>query len=588
MERMISKKALVKILFLMLAICMLPLPAVSVSAEEYLEVYVLMEGWGMEEGRPLPYTLSDFGTSLEAEGVSVSKICWYFHGEDGAIETAKKGDYFHKGNWHCELWLEDSADVLPYEDLELIFGGQLHEEWTYMGGTSVKRYACEPFIVHEARGSCGEHAWYAFDWDTKILTIGGTGPMEDYRGDEQDKPWARLLPLIESCQVLDGITRVGNSAFEGCDILKEALLADSVTDIGDFAFYACYAMEELPVMEGAVNIGHGSFGYCESLKEVRIPESVEGIARAAFVGCSALEDVVVPDSVQMILEEAFSKCTSLKTAELPAGLLTSHQYSESKAFSGSKKAVVTYRLSKNEVAKIPDQVWQGKKVEPKVKVLIGDTVLKKGTDYTVSYKNNTKTGTASAIITGQGTYTGKVVRKFKIKTKRISIAGAQTGEIENCVYTGKRQKPEVVVILDDVELEKGTDYSLTYKNNKNVGKATVTVKGKGAYKGTLSASFSIVPKGTRLKALTGGKKRFTAKWKKQPKQTTGYQLQYSTDDTFAEGVKRKWVRSADTAKLTVKKLQKGTVYFVRIRTYTKKGRRYYYSAWSKAKQVRTR
>ena len=58
-------------------------------------------------------------------------------------------------------------------------------------------------------------------------------------------------------------------------------------------------------------------------------------------------------------------------------------------------------------------------------------------------------------------------------------------------------------------------YSVTYKNNKNVGRASVTVTLKGNYKGTLTKTFDILPKGTGISKLKGSVKGFKATWKKQ-------------------------------------------------------------------------
>ena len=102
------------------------------------------------------------------------------------------------------------------------------------------------------------------------------------------------------------------------------------------------------------------------------------------------------------------------------------------------------------------------------------------------------------------------------------------------VNNGKAFTPKVTVtywINGDVNTEKaliaGRDYQVSYSNNKNVGMATITVKGIGNYTGTETDTFRILPKKTSLKKLTPRNKGFTVNWKKQAAQTTGYQIQYS-------------------------------------------------------------
>ena len=132
------------------------------------------------------------------------------------------------------------------------------------------------------------------------------------------------------------------------------------------------------------------------------------------------------------------------------------------------------------------------------------------------------------------------------------------------------------------------DYTLAYKNNKNVGKATVTIKGKGNYTSSVSKTFTINPKTTWVKKLTAGTNQFKVVWDKRTVQTTGYQIQYSTSSTFRSGNVTKTVSNAKTTTLTVKKLKAKKLYYVRVRTYRKVSGKTYYSAWSAVKKIKTK
>jgi 6-phosphogluconate dehydrogenase (decarboxylating) len=87
-----------------------------------------------------------------------------------------------------------------------------------------------------------------------------------------------------------------------------------------------------------------------------------------------------------------------------------------------------------------------------------------------------------------------------------------------------------------------------------------------------------VPKATSLTTLKAGKGQLTVKWKKQSTQTSGYQIQYSTNKNF-KGAKTVNVKST---KKTIKKLKKKKKYYVRVRAYKKVGGKgkYYYSPWT--------
>lgn len=97
----------------------------------------------------------------------------------------------------------------------------------------------------------------------------------------------------------------------------------------------------------------------------------------------------------------------------------------------------------------------------------------------------------------------------------------------------------------------------------------------------------LVPSATSLSKVTAASKAFTVKWKKQTKNTTGYQIQYSTSSKF-KSAKTVTVKSNKTTSVKVKKLKSKKKYFVRIRTYKQVGSKKYYSTWSKSKSITTK
>ncbi len=171
-----------------------------------------------------------------------------------------------------------------------------------------------------------------------------------------------------------------------------------------------------------------------------------------------------------------------------------------------------------------------------------------------------------------------------------SVENADITKIKDAyTYTGKKLTPAPVVKLAGQTLKKNVDYTTAYKNNKNVGTATLTVKGKGDYAGTKKITFKINPKGTALYKLTAGKKRIAVKWKKQAVQTTGYEIQYSTGKKFAKGAtKLVPVKKASIVSTTLTKLKAKKRYYVRIRTYKTVSGKKHYSGWSKAMNIKTK
>ena len=161
-------------------------------------------------------------------------------------------------------------------------------------------------------------------------------------------------------------------------------------------------------------------------------------------------------------------------------------------------------------------------------------------------------------------------------------------------YNGKVQCPdEVVKDRTGKALKGGMDYNVSYsKGMKNVGKYTVKVTFKENYSGSKSMTYSINPKGTSVSKVTAAKKGFKVTWKKQKTQTTGYQVQYSTDKNFKKNNKTVTISKNSTTSKSVGKLKAKKKYYVRVRTYktVKFGGKSVklYSGWSKAKSVTTK
>ncbi len=156
-------------------------------------------------------------------------------------------------------------------------------------------------------------------------------------------------------------------------------------------------------------------------------------------------------------------------------------------------------------------------------------------------------------------------------------------------YDGKVKQPTVTVKDSKGNKIAASNYTVTYASGrKNVGKYSVKITFKGNYSGSKTLYFSIIPKATTLSSVTAKSKAFTVKWNKQATQTTGYQIQYSTDSKFAKNNKTVTVSKNSTTSTTVSKLSANKKYYVRIRTYKTVSGTKYYSNWSAVKTVTTK
>jgi hypothetical protein len=113
----------------------------------------------------------------------------------------------------------------------------------------------------------------------------------------------------------------------------------------------------------------------------------------------------------------------------------------------------------------------------------------------------------------------------------------------------------------------------------------VTITGKGKYSGTVTKTFTIVPKTVTLSSVKSSKtKTVTVTWKKDT-QATGYELLYSTSNKFSSA-KKITVAKNSTVTKTLSKLSKGKTYYVKVRAYKTISGKKYYGSYSSVKSVK--
>ena len=170
------------------------------------------------------------------------------------------------------------------------------------------------------------------------------------------------------------------------------------------------------------------------------------------------------------------------------------------------------------------------------------------------------------------------------------IARAKTFQLKYAsrVYTGNALKNAVSVRDSNGKtLKKGRDYTIAYKNNKNVGQATVIFTGKGDYKFTVKRTYKILPRATAITKVLPAATKATVEYKRVTKQCAGYQIQYSTDKSFKQNAVTRKVNGAKNGSCVLSGLKEKTTYYVRVRTFQTVKNATYLSAWSKTKVFQT-
>lgn len=178
---------------------------------------------------------------------------------------------------------------------------------------------------------------------------------------------------------------------------------------------------------------------------------------------------------------------------------------------------------------------------------------------------------------------GKTLEKTVIPSiKLVTLSGT------SFTYDAKEKKPTVTVKDRTGKTISKSYYTVSYKDNKNVGLAEVTVKFKGRYEGTIKRTFTILPKTPALSKVKAIEKGLSITWKKTATQLTGYQIQIATDKNFKKNSKVYTISGKNSTSKKITKLKKNTKYYIRIRTYKTVGGKKYYSGWktySKAVRV---
>lgn len=237
-----------------------------------------------------------------------------------------------------------------------------------------------------------------------------------------------------------------------------------------------------------------------------------------------------------------------------------------------------------EIKEIASETYTGNKIEPEVSVsLKSGGALEEGKDYTVKYSGNLNVGKATAKVIFMGDYTGSKEVNFNIASQ--SITGATVSTIGTKTYNGRLQRPTVTVKLGTTTLKNGTDYTVSYRNNKKPGKATVTITGAGNYAGTKTATFKIKPEKAAVRKATAQKNRKLKVTWKRDSLATGYQVVVGTNAKVTKNKKVINVTRNKTTSKTFKKLKKGKRYYVKVRSYKKVDGKKLYGAYSKAKKT---
>lgn len=322
-------------------------------------------------------------------------------------------------------------------------------------------------------------------------------------GEDAFRDCSSLESVIFENTVLE---KISDGAFWGCSALSSIALPDSVTEIERNAFFET-GLRNIQLPEKLTLIGGGAFCNCKNLKQVQLPPQLKELGEGAFFNCENLTQIQLPAQLNKLGTDAFRNCTSLDKIDIPAGLTQI----EPDTFCNTGLTSVTLHEG---LTKIKDGAFHDclklKKIRiPKSVTDIGGLAL--------GIRYNRGNG-AEEVIPGGFTvegYTGSAAERYVKRmhqcenlyhvffkdVKFVSIGG-QTAAVTNIgktkisalktgAFTGKPLTQALTITYGGKKLVNGRDYTLTWKNNKNIGTASVTIKGKGKYNGSVTKKFRI-------------------------------------------------------------------------------------------------
>ena len=172
------------------------------------------------------------------------------------------------------------------------------------------------FATEVTSGICGDNLTWSVD--DNVLTIVGTGPMDDYNG-AYEQPWVDCAHTITEVVIGEGVTSVGRYAFSSCDSLLRVELPDTLRNIGMYGFDYSNKLTDVVLPEGLETIGALAFFNCDGLKSIVIPASVVSVGNGAFHTCRFMKTVTINSPDIQWGSDVFENCIRLEQVNFAAG-----------------------------------------------------------------------------------------------------------------------------------------------------------------------------------------------------------------------------------------------------------------------------
>ena len=397
---------------------------------------------------------------------------------------------------------------------------------------------------------------------------------------------------IASATLSKNIKSINASLFSYCNKLQGIIIPDNVTSIGNYAFNSCVSITSITIPDGVTSIGTMAFYYCKKLNTIEIPDSVTVMGadvfnfsayyknddnwenNALYIGKHLIKvketasgTYKIKTNTCSIASYAFEKCAKITGVTIPNGITNIGTYT----FHNCKK--IKNISIPDSVTKIGSYALYGCEaltgvLIPKGITNIGENAL--GYYYGDSFYTKVKyfriygyNGTASKEYANENGFT--FVNATSLPSS-LKISAAKVSGVKTKTYNGKAQMQSVTVKCETYTLKKGSDYTVSYKNNKKAGKASLIITASGIFTGSKTVNFTINkaknPITVKTKTITANAKSNTSFAKS--KAFTISKAQGSVTFKKSSGDKKITITKAGI--ITVKKgLTKGKTYNFKVK-----------------------
>lgn len=362
-------------------------------------------------------------------------------------------------------------------------------------------------------GTCGDNLSWVLDGNT--LTISGTGPMYDY-SEENPSPWTASNRRIYFIMLEDGVTSIGENAFAGVENISRVYIPESVREVGSKAFGATdsgggivHFLRDAPIIADDAFLGRritcvyyldwdasACQNYGGSLTWVKGRIYIASNSKRLY---QLNEEIKGEDFSVLAISDRSTNPITYTPREIVIGAYDNSTYGQKTVEINvdGYEFVHSYYVTdgQNHLELINVELpaytyYTGAPVVEKPVVTAGNLDLVFVTHYDLAYENNKNVGTqAQVTVTGRDIYEG-FERTYSYAILKGDLSNAEV-KVEKAEFLGMPVTPKVTVTLNGRILTEGTDYSVAYENNVNIGTGTVRIVGKGGFCGIATKEFEI-------------------------------------------------------------------------------------------------